>query len=332
MDASIIVPSFNSEKTIKECIKALKNQDYNGKYEIIVVDDGSTDRTTDIVEKEKVILFKQKNSGPAKARNNGAKIAKGKVLLFIDSDCIADKNWLKEMLEPFKDKEVVGVQGAYKTKQESLVAKFVQYEIEERYEKMLNSKKIDWIGSYSAAYKKNIFFAVKGFDESFPQASGEDPELSFKVSKTKGKLVFNPKAIVYHSHPETISKYFWVKFYRAFYRINLYSKHPDKIINDSYTLNSIKVQVLAAYFGTLMWFLVPLFYFLEMQSMAEIMFAINFVLLIIATLTVFKSCWLMAKKDIKMSVFAFLMIQVRTLAFMLGLPAGFFNKMIKIRA
>ncbi len=328
MDASVIIPAYNSEKTIKECIKSLKSQSYRGKYEIIVVDDGSSDRTKELAKKEGAVVISQNKAGPAKARNNGAKKAKGKVLIFIDSDCVAENNWLEEMLLPFKSPDVVAVQGAYKTRQESLVAKFVQYEIEERYEKLLKSKNIDWVGSYSAAYRKEVFFSVGGFDESFPLASGEDPELSFKVSKSKGKIVFNPKAVVYHRHPENISKYFWVKLYRAFYRVALYSKHPDKAINDSYTLNSIKLQILAAYFGAFLWLFVPLFYFLGMPFIAEAMFAVNFFLLVVATATVLKSCFVMAKKDLKMAVVCFFMIQVRTLAFMLGLPLGFVNNFL----
>jgi glycosyltransferase involved in cell wall biosynthesis len=330
MDASIIIPAYNSEKTIADCIKALKNQDYEkGSYEIIVVDDGSTDNTAKIAKELGAKVVIQKNSGPAKARNNGAKIAKGKILLFTDSDCIAESNWLKEMLKPFSDKKVAGVQGAYKTKQESLVAIFVQYEIEERYKKMMASKdKLDWIGSYSAAYRKEDFFSAGGFDESFPKASGEDPELSFKISKKGRKLVFNPKAIVYHYHPESIIKYFWIKFYRAFYRVKLYYKHPDKIISDSYTTDSIKVQIIAGYFGTLQWLMVPILYFLGQHEIAGILLIINTILLIAATATILKSFFFMAGKNWKVALFSIFMIQVRTAAFMIGLPAGFLGRVM----
>ena len=147
MKASIIIPAYNNEKTIQECLRACKQQTVKP-LEIIVIDDGSTDRTMELAKSENVIVFSQKNSGPAKARNLGAEKSKGDILIFTDSDCVPEKNWLKEMLSPFKDKEVVGVQGAYKSKQKSIIAKFNQLEIEERYERMKKSKEIDWFGSY----------------------------------------------------------------------------------------------------------------------------------------------------------------------------------------
>ena len=134
--ASVIVPAYNSAQTIIGCINALKAQDYGGKFEIIVVDDGSKDSTTQIAKKSGAKVFSQPNAGPAKARNLGAENAKGEILLFTDADCVPEKNWLQEMLQPFAEKKVSGVQGAYKTRQKSLAARFAQIEIEERYERM----------------------------------------------------------------------------------------------------------------------------------------------------------------------------------------------------
>jgi len=244
--ASVIIPAYNAEKTVRECIQGVLNQTQKD-FELIVVDDGSTDNTPKIVESfKKAKLLKQQNGGPAKARNAGAKMAKGDVLVFTDSDCVAEKNWLEGMLKPFSDKSVVGVQGAYKTKQQSAVARFVQYEIEERYDRMKRSSKLDWVGSYSAAYQKKMFLEAGGFDESFPVASGEDPALSYTMAE-KGKLVFNPKAIVYHQHPETVKKYFWVKFHRAYWRTLLYKRFPQKMVLDSFTPQGLKAQIAMVY-------------------------------------------------------------------------------------
>ncbi|MFH1240352.1 MAG: glycosyltransferase [Candidatus Diapherotrites archaeon] len=246
MNASVIIPVFNGEQTIKPCIESLINQTFGESYEIIVVDDGSTDETKDVVKSfdSKITYLFQKNKGPAIARNAGAKNAKFEILVFIDADCIAEKNWLNEMVRPFKNKEIVGVQGRYKTMQKSLTARFVQIEIEERYEKMKKHENIDFIGSYSAAYRKEIFIGTGGFDESFPIASGEDPELAYKLAKKGEKLVFNENAVVYHKHPESLLKYLQIKFFRAYWRVLLYSRHKDKIINDSYTPQALKFQII----------------------------------------------------------------------------------------
>ncbi|MBT4191965.1 MAG: glycosyltransferase family 2 protein, partial [Candidatus Diapherotrites archaeon] len=103
MDASVIIPTYNAEKIIKPVINALLSQQTKKTFEIIVVDDGSSDETAQEVKKiksKKLVYLHQKNTGPAKARNAGAKCAKGKIILFIDSDCVAEKAWLTEMLKP----------------------------------------------------------------------------------------------------------------------------------------------------------------------------------------------------------------------------------------
>jgi glycosyltransferase involved in cell wall biosynthesis len=106
---SIIIPTLNEEKYIESTLKALKNQDYKGKYEMIVADGLSKDNTVKIAKKyvDKVVLVKEK--GIAKGRNAGAKVAKGNILLFIDADTILLFNGLTELIEPFKRKNIVGV-------------------------------------------------------------------------------------------------------------------------------------------------------------------------------------------------------------------------------
>jgi len=327
---SVIVPAYNSEKTIGNCVEALMQQDYKMPFEVIVVDDGSKDYTSDAAEELGAIVLKQKNAGPAKARNLGARNANGEILLFTDADCVPEKNWLSEMVKPFVDQKVIGVQGAYKTRQKSVVARFNQIEIEERYEKMKKAKQLDWVGSYSAAYRTKDFFEAKGFDESFPKASGEDPELSYKLAKIGKKLVFNPSAIVYHTHPASLLHYLKVKFFRAFFRVNLYSKHKDKVINDSYTTHWIKFQLIAGYAG-----IVFFLFSLVLAIIGQILFAAIFLFLsgligalgLISTLQFTFYAW---KKDKAVAIASLLIIPLRTIAFQLGLIAGFSN--YKMRA
>jgi cellulose synthase/poly-beta-1,6-N-acetylglucosamine synthase-like glycosyltransferase len=244
---SVIIPAYNAEKQIPLCLDSLSNQSLpKDQYEVIVVDDGSTDRTKEIAgEYEAVRVIAQANQGPAAARNNGASQSKGDILLFTDADCVPTPNWLEEMLKPFSYPEVVGVQGAYRTNQKENVAKFAQAEIEQRYQRMARNERIDFVGSYAAAYRRTEFQRHGGFDTRFPIASGEDADLSYTLSKAGHKLVFNPDAIVYHQHPSSLRRYLKTKFYRGFWRIKLYRKHPQKTITDSYTLQSLKFQVLS---------------------------------------------------------------------------------------
>lgn len=246
---SVIIPVYNGEKTIGRCLESVSKQDY-GNYEIIVADDGSTDHTGDVAKKfSRVRILRQKNRGPASARNLGSRKANGEILLFTDADCVPDRKWIVEMVKPFSKSEIVGVQGRYRSRQKSLVARFIQMEIDDRYERMEKSRNIDFIGTYSAGYRKKIFLSNGGFDESFPSASGEDPALSFKLSLKGFGMSFNPNAVVFHFHHESLGKYLRQKFWRAYWRVLLYKKYPGKMKNESYTPQSLKFQILMFYFA-----------------------------------------------------------------------------------
>ena len=257
---SVIIPVYNGEGIIGRCLESLMMQ-AKKPDEIILVDDGSSDRTKDVVRKYRdVILLEQMHKGPAAARNFGAKKSKGDILLFTDADCTLHENWVSEMAKPFGDKAIAGVQGRYSTTQKSVMARFVQLEIEDRYDRMKRFKNIDFIGSYSAGYKKDIFIRSGGFDETFPVASGEDPELSFKLAKAGHKMVFNDKAIVYHNHVSSLGPYLKQKFSRAYWRVLLYKKHPDKMKSESYTPQTLKIQIAFLYLSLLLamlYFLIP---------------------------------------------------------------------------
>lgn len=244
---SIIIPAYNSEKTIGKTIESLLKQNYSKKnYEIIIVDDGSSDNTQDTILKFKQVrLIKQNHKGPATARNLGATNAKGAILLFTDADCVLDKNWIKEMVKPFTNPEIIGVSGTYKTlNNDNFMARFIGYEIEERHERMKRQKFIDFIGTFSAAYRKKIFLKFGGFDTRFKTSSGEDPELSYRIDKAGLKMVFQPKAIVFHPHPNSLWKYLKQKYKRAVWRNLMYwGKHKEKIMSDSYTSKSMFLQI-----------------------------------------------------------------------------------------
>lgn len=304
MKTSLIVPAHNSAATIEENLQSLLRQRGEG-FEIIVVDDGSTDNTRDLVEKYSVRLITQENRGPAAARNNGAMKAAGDILVFTDSDCIVGDRWLLEMLKPFSDTKIVGVQGRYKTTQRELIARFAQYEIEERYEKMSKHKYIDFVGSYSAAYRKDVFLDAGGFDERFPIASGEDPDLSFRLAAMGHRMVFNPNALVYHRHPNTLWKYLNQKFYRAYWRVSLYIKHPKKIKKESYTPQMLKLQILLFY-------LLVLSFIFRLEKIAITLLFITTIPLTVEIL----------RKDILVGLIAPIIIFLRTLVLGAGLSRG----------
>ncbi|MCD6478352.1 MAG: glycosyltransferase [Candidatus Diapherotrites archaeon] len=321
MNASIIIPVRNGSATIADCLRALLNQKFSGSYEIIVVDDGSADNTAEIVKKfRSVKLIKQEPRGPAIARNTGAKNARYEIVVFTDADCIPEKDWLKEMLKPFANPKVAAVQGAYRTRQRSLIARFVQTEIEYRYNKMLRSKTIDWIGSYSAAYRKRIFLREQGFSEKFPKASGEDPELSYRLQKKGYKLVFNPKAIVYHRHPKSLMRYLRKKFQHAYWRILLYRMHKEKMVSDSYTPQALKAQIGMLALAILFAILSP-FNSLFIQAF--------FAVLLLVLLFMLPFTFFALKRDFLIGLITPAVLFLRDAAFLFGLASGFISLYIR---
>lgn len=101
IDISVIIPAFNEENNIEKCLKSVLEQDYpKSKYEVIVVDDESTDKTKKIAQKYADKVITQKNTGPGLARNNGVKNSKGRLLVFLDADTqILSKDLFKEVMK-----------------------------------------------------------------------------------------------------------------------------------------------------------------------------------------------------------------------------------------
>ena len=245
MSVSIIIPTFNGASRIGNCLDALLKQTVGRDAEILVVNDGSTDNTADVVARYSgVRCITQLNSGPAAARNRGNLEARGTIILFTDDDCVPMSDWLTVMTEPFRDPDVVGVKGIYSTCQKSLVARFVQIEYEDKYRLMADRPSIDFIDTYSAGFRRDRFLEMNGYDTSFPLACAEDVELSYRMSAHGWTMKFVPAAIVYHTHPDTLWRYLKKKYKFAFWRVLAVSKNRSKALNDSHTPQLMKLQLL----------------------------------------------------------------------------------------
>ncbi|MBM3281767.1 MAG: glycosyltransferase [Candidatus Diapherotrites archaeon] len=315
---SVIIPAYNAAKTLQSCLDALMLQT-RIPDEIIVVDDGSVDETKGVAESYSLVtVISQKNQGPARARNVGASRAKGTIIVFLDSDCVPEKNWLDEMIKPFTDEKVIGVQGAYRTKQTSLVARFDQLDIEYRYERMKRATTLDWIGSYSAAYRKKIFIEEGGFDESFPKASGEDAELSYRMAKKGHRLIFAPQAVVFHTHPQDLFHYLKVKYFRAYWRMRMYIKHPRKLIRDSYTPTSLKLSVTLAISSVLF----------ALGSLLLPVWEYWSLLCFIGFLFLYSLSYSPMRAGILLWTFGLVIYFFRSLAFAAGMSAGFLDRRV----
>ncbi|MFN8444133.1 MAG: sugar transferase [Caldilineaceae bacterium] len=246
---SVIVPVYNGAATIERCLNALAQQRVeHHDFEIIVVDDGSTDSTAAIIHdwmaqhpEFNASLIQQANGGPAAARNTGAKAAQAPLLLFTDADCAPIAEWIEKISAPFADSEVTGVKGSYRTEQRGLTPRFVQAEYEDRYDRMIGQERIDFIDTYSAAYRRDILLENGGFDAALFIC--EDQEFSFRLAQKGYKLVFAPEAAVTHIHDENLLEYIRRKYSIGYWKALLTRWHPERMVQDSHTPQVLKLQI-----------------------------------------------------------------------------------------
>jgi cellulose synthase/poly-beta-1,6-N-acetylglucosamine synthase-like glycosyltransferase len=152
--------------------------------------------------------------------------------------------WIRAMLEPFNDPEVVAAKGVYRTRQKTLAARFAQIEYEDRYRLMAGLPSIDFVDTYSAAFRRDRFLEMSRYDNSFSVACAEDIELSYRMSAKGWKMKFVPAAIVFHTHPDSLWQYLKKKYKFAFWRVLAVRKNPSKGVKDSHTPQIMKMQLL----------------------------------------------------------------------------------------
>jgi glycosyltransferase involved in cell wall biosynthesis len=209
---SVIVPVLNREDDIGRCLDSLLRLDYP-RFEIIVVDNGSTDKTREVVSRYPVKIVVEKKPGAYAARNRGIELSQGEIVAFTDSDCIIEKEWLNNLTEAYSDEKVGGVGGQvlpYKT--ERLVNEFLSlgpleiFHSPERVQikRQTNRFLSGAMGSGNMSYRKSVLREVKGFSEDLVVCG--DYDLSWRVQGAGYRLVYEPKAIVYHKLRGTISQ------------------------------------------------------------------------------------------------------------------------------
>ncbi len=233
---SIIVPAYNAADCIEACAAACLAQT-RAPLEVIVVDDGSQDGTAEAAARTGARVITQANAGPAAARNRGAREARGEVLVFTDSDCVPEADWVKRLCDAWPvDAAAAG--GTYSLgNPDAWLAQVVHAEIEARHARMGqpgSPAPVDFLGSFNVAILRGAFEAVGGFDESFRQASGEDNDLSYRLIAAGYKLAFIADAPVAHRHPERVWPYLRTQARHGFWRMKLYAKHPNRSGGDRY--------------------------------------------------------------------------------------------------
>lgn len=226
LSASIIVPAYNEENTLVKTIESLLKLDYpKNKYEIIIVNDGSTDNTLQIAQRfEKkhanITVLNQVNSGKGKALNNAIKIAKGEIVGALDADSYVDKDALKCIVAKFTDKSIVAVTPAMRTTNPTSIIGCVQ-EIEyifgiylRKVFSMMNAIHVT-PGPFSF-FRKSFFTKYGGYEE---KNLTEDIEIALRIQSKGYNIENSSNAFVYTNAPQTISALYKqrLRWYKGFF-------------------------------------------------------------------------------------------------------------------
>lgn len=204
-ELSIIIPAYNSELTIKSCINSLTSQTIpREKFEVIVVDDCSKDKTVDYAKEAgaDLIICNETNKGAGYSRNVGAKQARGKFLAFIDSDCRAQNGWIKTIFQELKD--LPAITGPIKNGNPHSTKAWAEYFLEMGpFHEYRKKAPIRTIPGGNGAYQKKIFFEAGGFAK---EKLSEDFWLSESLKRLKFLPIFVPDLSIYHMNRTEMKK------------------------------------------------------------------------------------------------------------------------------
>jgi len=232
---SIIVPVLNGEKFIGKCLESIIRLNYpKDNFEIIIVDNGSTDKTVEIIKEFQnnnrdninIKLFFEKIKSSYAARNLGIKNAKGEIVAFTDVDCVVDKYWLINIVKPFSDNAIGGVAGdILPESKDSLVERYSINEEILSQKMTFNSRFLPYAQTANAAYRKGLFSQIGYFDELI---SGGDADYSWRMQlETDYIMVYAKDAVVLHKHRTDLKGLFKQRFRHGYGSVLILNKYKD---------------------------------------------------------------------------------------------------------
>ena len=201
---SVIVPAFNAERTIGDCLAALVAQDYPvERLEVIAVDNRSTDRTAAIMCRYPVrVVAERRVQSSYAARNAGLAEARGSVLCFTDADCVPAPGWVRTLVAALADDDAGGVAGRIEAAAGTTLVE--RFQVEERVLDAANAftrPALPFAQTANAGYRRIVFERVGLFDPSL--VSGGDLDLSWRMQRAGWGLAYAPQAVVQHRHRTT---------------------------------------------------------------------------------------------------------------------------------
>lgn len=205
MDFSVIIPAKNESLNIERCLSSIKkNCEYpENKYEIIVVDNGSTDDTVHISKSAGAKVFIKPDITIASLRNFGASVASGSILVFLDADCSVLDGWLMEASRYLNKSEIVCFGSAPVIPEDSTWVQTTWFQVRNKGELVTETQ---WLESMNMFIRREAFKKVNGFDETL--ITCEDVDISYRLSLS-GKIISDPSIrAIHHGEAATVKIFF----------------------------------------------------------------------------------------------------------------------------
>ncbi|HEX7880714.1 MAG TPA: glycosyltransferase [Candidatus Eisenbacteria bacterium] len=230
---SVVVPVLNGGKHLGELLRSLAALDWPAdRLEILVVDNGSTDDTAEQARAAGVTLLSEPERGASRARNRGIREARGEIVAFTDADCLVTRRWIRGVTAPFQDPVVGGVGGRIETYRPTTLA--------ERYaarighldvERHLSHPTFPFAPTANAAFRRDVFEKIGGFDPDFPW--GEPVDFGKRVVRDAGfRLAFAPTAVVLHRARASVAEFRRQQEGYGYSLALLCSKYRDEVVWD----------------------------------------------------------------------------------------------------
>lgn len=225
---SVVVASYNGARTLPECLASLQRLQYPD-YEVILVDDGSTDETPAVADRFPGVrvLRHAQNLGLSAARNTGIAAATGEIIAFTDADCRADELWLHYLVQDLVHSEAVGIGGPnLLPPEDSPVAAAVMVSPGGPAPVLLTDRQAEHLPGCNMALYKWALEAVGGFDPVFRRA-GDDVDLCWRLLQAGYSLAYSPSALVWHYRRSTVRAYLRQQAGYGEAEALLMRKHPE---------------------------------------------------------------------------------------------------------
>jgi GT2 family glycosyltransferase/type II secretory pathway pseudopilin PulG len=205
--ASVVVCTYNGSATLRECLESLQRLRY-ADYEVILIDDGSTDGTPSIAKDFPTIRYlRQPNRGLSAARNVGALAATGEIVAYTDDDCVADEAWLAHLVRAMEDQQVRAIGGPnLPPPDDGWVAKCVAVSPGGPSHVMLDDRRAEHVPGCNMAFRRDTLLALGGFDPQF-RAAGDDVDICWRLLDAGMAIGYASTAVVWHHRRRTVGAY-----------------------------------------------------------------------------------------------------------------------------